>query len=119
MSVMEILMAEMQVAMIAFEKILKMLLLVPAFLYLLLFITHRVHILTVKLAFSTGLNSGYSLHCIHLHHLSIKGHQVGNKTESIKVVKKCFRFVWICYTFNSLRSFRSKSQNLITFDFNL
>ena len=42
MSVMEILMAEMQVAMIAFEKIPKMLLLVPAFLYLLLFITHRV-----------------------------------------------------------------------------
>ena len=39
---MEILMAEMQVAMIAFEKILKMLLLVPAILYLPpLFITHR------------------------------------------------------------------------------
>ena len=41
MSVMEILMAKMQIAVIAFEKILKMLLLVPAFLYLLLFITHR------------------------------------------------------------------------------
>ena len=41
MSVMEILTAKMQIAMIVFEMILKMLLLVPAFLYLLLFITHR------------------------------------------------------------------------------